>query len=288
MILLIDSGNSRLKVGWLHTSAAARVSRNAKLPPVKGVASDAMPTAREPAAVAFDNLDPHALGDWLGTLAHKPALALGVNVAGDERGAGIHDALARHGCPVHWITSRAQLLHLTNGYTQPTQLGADRLVSLLGVRSRLTQKHPPFVLASFGTATTIDTVGPDDMFIGGLIFPGPALMRSSLARGTANLPLAEGSVTDFPVDTHQAIASGIAAAQAGAVVRQWLAACHHYGQPADLYVAGGGWPEVQQETERLLAQTGDATGSTPTPYYLDRPVLDGLALLASEPDPQSL
>ncbi|CAP45162.1 type III pantothenate kinase [Bordetella petrii] len=264
MILLIDSGNSRLKVGWLDNGA------------------------REPAAVAFDNLDPHALGDWLGTLSRKPTLALGVNVAGAERGEGIRAALAGHGCPVHWITSRPQLLGLRNGYTQPAQLGADRLVSLLGVRSRLAQTHPPFVLASFGTATTIDTVGPDNAFAGGLILPGPALMRSSLARGTANLPLADGPVVDFPVDTHQAIASGIAAAQAGAVVRQWLAACRHYGCAADIYVAGGGWPEVQQETERLLAQAAAIAGAPPLPAYLDRPVLDGLALLAAQPDPQSL
>ncbi|CAM4212618.1 type III pantothenate kinase [Bordetella muralis] len=299
MILLIDSGNSRLKVGWLHPSAATGTSSNTECAPANGNTAPldsesnnngptGAPGSREPAAIAFDNLDPHALGDWLGTLTHKPISALGVNVAGDERGAGIRDALARHNCPVHWITSRAQLLDLKNSYTQPAQLGADRLVSLLGVRSRLAPGHPPFVLASFGTATTIDTVGPDDTFIGGLILPGPALMRSSLARGTANLPLADGPVTDFPTDTHQAIASGIAAAQAGAVVRQWLAACQRYGQPAALYVAGGGWPEVEHETQRLLAQAGSTMSPVATPCYLDRPVLDGLALIASQPDPQSL
>lgn len=311
MILLIDSGNSRLKVGWLNppsaaneasgddqsdtTHADATPGNTPTLTPDDAspglTATNTAPTdflGREPAAVAFDNLDPHALGDWLGTLTHKPTLALGVNVAGPGRGEGIREALARHHCPVHWITSRAQLLQLKNNYTQPAQLGADRLVALLGVRSRLPATHPPFVLASFGTATTIDTVGPDDTFIGGLIFPGPALMRSSLARGTANLPLAEGSVTDFPTDTHQAIASGIVAAQAGAVVRQWLAASQHYGQPATLYVAGGSWPQVEHEMQRLLAQTGSTMNAAPTPCYLDRPVLDGLALLASQPDPQSL
>lgn len=285
MILLIDSGNSRLKVGWLNVPPNLTTSG----PVAFAQAVDTLAAAaREPAAIAFDNLDPHALGDWLGTLAHPPTLALGVNVAGDKRGEGIRDALARHHCPVHWITARAQLLQLKNRYTQPTKLGADRLVSLLGVCSRLPASHPPFVLASFGTATTIDTVGPDDTFIGGLIFPGPALMRSSLARGTANLPLAEGTVTEFPTDTHQAIVSGIAAAQAGAVVRQWLAACQHFGQPASLYVAGGGWPEVEHETRRLLAQTGSTMGVAPAPCHLDRPVLDGLALLAAQPDPQSL
>lgn len=264
MILLIDSGNSRLKVGWLDA-----------------------PAAREPAAVAFDNLDPNALGDWLGTLGRTPELALGVNVAGPERGAGIRAALARHGCPVHWVTSRARLLHLRNGYTQPSQLGSDRLVALLGVLGRLPQDHAPFVLASFGTATTIDTVGADNEFIGGLILPGPALMRSSLARGTANLPVADGQVVDFPLDTHRAIASGIAAAQAGAVMRQWLAASQRCGRPAQLYVAGGGWPDVQAETEMLLALAGKAAGQPPAPVHLDRPVLDGLALLAGQPDPLS-
>ena len=42
-----------------------------------------------------------------------------------------------------------------------------------GVLSRLPGAHPPFLLASFGTATTIDTVGPDNVFAGGLILPGP-------------------------------------------------------------------------------------------------------------------
>lgn len=279
MILLIDSGNSRLKVGWLNRPAPGEPS----------AADDAAPflNRREPAAVAFDNLDPHALGDWLGTLARAPVMALGVNVAGDARAEGIREALARHGCPVRWVTSRERLLYLKNQYTEPAQLGSDRLVALLGVRSRLQDVHPPFVLASFGTATTIDTVGPDDAFIGGLIFPGPALMRSSLAKGTANLPLANGSVTDFPTDTHQAIASGIIAAQAGAVMRQWLAASQHYGQPATLYVAGGSWPEVEHEMRRLLERTGSMLSAAPAPCYLDRPVLDGLALIANQPDPYS-
>ena len=66
MIILIDSGNSRLKAGWLdQTSAAA---------------------GREPHAVAFDNWDIKALGNWLSTLPQTPQRAVGVNVAGQQRG----------------------------------------------------------------------------------------------------------------------------------------------------------------------------------------------------------
>ena len=261
MIILIDSGNSRLKVGWLDARAQ-----------------------REPAAVVFDNMDLDALGDWLVTLPRPPRLALGVNVAGTQRGAAIHAALQRHGCQVNWIPAQASTQNLINSYARPEQLGADRWVSMLGVLARLPDAHPPFILACFGTATTIDTVGADHVFAGGLILPGPVMMRQALVEGTANLPLAEGPAVAYPTDTHAAISSGVAAAQAGAVVRQWLMGRQHYGCAPDIYVAGGGWPEIEQETRRLLATAGAA----PEPIYIDRPVLDGLAWLAAQQHPATL
>lgn len=260
MIILIDSGNSRLKVGWLDP------------------ASPDMP--REPATVAFDGLDLDALDRWLTALPRRPSRALGVNVAGADRGAAIAGVLQRHGCAVAWATSQPTTLGLVNCYKNPSQLGADRWASLLGVLSRLPGTHPPFLLASFGTATTIDTVGPDNVFAGGLILPGPAMMRNALANGTANLPIADGQVVPYPTDTHEAIASGIAAAQAGAVVRQWLAGRQRYGEAPQIFAAGGGWPEVRQEIEHLLADTGGGFGAAPVPIYLNHPVLDGLAAMA--------
>ncbi|WYX28669.1 type III pantothenate kinase [Achromobacter denitrificans] len=260
MIILIDSGNSRLKVGWLDAANPA--------------------TPREPAAVAFEGVDLDALDRWLAALPRRPAHALGVNVAGEARGLAIAAILEKHGCAMTWSPSQASTLGLANSYRVPTQLGADRWASLVGVLSRLPGAHPPFLLASFGTATTIDTVGPDNVFAGGLILPGPAMMRNALAHGTANLPVANGQVVAYPTDTHEAIASGIAAAQAGAVVRQWLAGRQRYGQAPQIYAAGGGWPEVHQEIERLLADAGGAFGATPVPVYLDHPVLDGLAAIA--------
>ncbi|KOF53921.1 pantothenate kinase [Achromobacter sp. DMS1] len=265
MIILIDSGNSRLKVGWLDDSRPAG--------------------RREAAVAAFDGLDLDALDRWLGSLPQPPRRAVGVNVAGEARGQAIAAILQRHGCRVDWSRSQASTLGLTNSYRNPSQLGADRWAALLGVLSRLPETHPPFLLASFGTATTIDTVGPDNVFAGGLILPGPAMMRTALAQGTANLPVAQGQVVFYPVDTHEAIASGIAAAQAGAVMRQWLAGRQRYGVAPHIYAAGGGWPEVRHEIERLLAEAGHAFGGAPAPIYLDHPVLDGLAALAGAAQP---
>src|SRR5690606_9486627 len=115
----------------------------------------------------------------------------------------------------------------------------------------------------FGTATTVDTLAPEQSegagltsvaFHGGLIFPGPDLMRSSLANGTARLPIASGPAVAFPTHTHQAISSGIAAAQAGAVLRQWREGLQRYGTAPRVYAAGGGWPIVEEEVRKSLAR----------------------------------
>lgn len=261
MIVLIDAGNSRIKLGWTDPAGGRR----------------------EPSATALDHAQIDAMEAWLDALPAAPRRALGVNVAGARIAAELDARLRRRACMVQWVRPAAGALGLANGYRSPQQLGADRWAALLGVRASLPAPRPVFVLATFGTATTIDTVGPDDVFAGGLILPGPALMRASLAGGTAELPLAsEGGLADFPTDTRQAIATGVAAAQAGAVARQWLAALRRYGQAPRLYASGGGWPEVAGETGRLLAEAGAARGILPAPaQYVQNPVLDGLARLAA-------
>jgi type III pantothenate kinase len=142
---------------------------------------------------------------------------------------------------------------------------------MLGLAARFKTAHPPLVLATFGTATTIDTLNPSNHFEGGLILPGPALMRQSLAQGTANLPLASGAGTDYPRQTLQAISTGVVAAQAGAVHRQCLTTQERFGVAPVLCVSGGGWPEVEQELRRLLGHLQIEV--------LANPVLDGLAYL---------
>ena len=269
MILLIDAGNSRLKLGLLPDGAAHR-------------GADTQ---------TFDHANLQALADWLRALPAAPARAVGVNVAGAERGEAIAGIVRQAcGCGVAWLRAEKQTLFLHNGYTHPEQLGADRWAAMLGVLARQPARHPPFMVASFGTATTLDTVSSENVFLGGLILPGPAMMRASLAHGTANLPLAQGLATAYPTDTDQAIGSGVAAAQAGAVVRQWLAARTRLGVPPDIYVTGGGWPEIRTEVETLLAQAGAARSVPTGPIYVESPVLNGLAawVLQTERQPDQI
>ena len=252
MIILLDVGNSRLKLGWHHPSLG-----------------------REPSvhAIALNPLSqlPELLEKWLSRLPVQPREALGVNVAGRVVAELLQKTFNNKGCALRWNTPSAHQLDVHNDYDKPEQLGADRWASLLGLAGHFPNHHPPLVLATFGTATTIDTLSPENHFIGGLILPGPALMRQSLAQGTANLPLASGAGSDYPTHTLQAISTGVVAAQMGAVWRQCEITQKRFGLAPVLCVSGGGWPEVEQEVKRMLEHL--------VIKALPKPVLDGLARL---------
>lgn len=268
MIVLIDAGNTRIKFGWLD--------------PATGF--------RETLALALPHADIHSLPSWLGQLAAPATAAIGVNVASTALAHSLDALFQDNGICIQWITSRGLAAGIRNAYDVAAQLGADRWVSMIGLAQHTDQAA---ILASFGTATTIDTLGPlaasragsTRVFHGGLIFPGPALMRSSLAAGTANLPQATGPAAAYPTHTHQAIVSGIAAAQAGALIRQWREGLEQFGQPPLVFSTGGGWNLIEDETQRLFARAqADLHLPRKTIQWLAAPVLDGLARLALDPD----
>ena len=145
------------------------------------------------------------------------------NVAGTEAEDTLRSAVSASwgGVPVHSLIPNAAQCGVSNGYRDKTQLGPDRWAAMLGAHALAPDRH--LLVCSFGTATTIDLLLAEDhahraSFEGGLILPGFDTMRRALARDTARLPLAQGEVVDFAIGTDDAIASGIAAAQAGAVV----------------------------------------------------------------------
>lgn len=269
MKLLIDVGNTRAKIAWVTPGAAAR---------------------RSPA----QTLDYALLPELAACLPHRPGEILGSNVAGPHIRQQLDQSCqAAWGLAIRWCDTRDGRTLLDNPYADPSRLGADRWLGLLGLLDTLSDEpgwrsgHPA-LLVSFGTATTIDTILPGDgrarpAFLGGLILPGPSLMARSLAQGTAQLPLGPGRCVDFPQDTQDAIASGIAAAQAGALLRQWrLARQQAQGRAPLVFVCGGGWPAVETAIQAELARAQDALQLPRSPARaLDGPVLDGLACLAA-------
>ena len=266
MILLLDSGNSRLKAALVKRDAAG----------VWQYASDPVAWPHNTVSTAL----PAWLAERLAPSPHpRLQAAIGVNVAGVLAAERIAATLLGHGIDaIDWQTPGDATLGLRNGYRTPTQLGADRWMGLVGIwTSVAVQTAPasgpqPRQLVNFGTATTVDTISPDGVFVGGLIVPGWNLMRDALAQRTAQLPAAAGVVLDFPAETHDAITSGIAAAQAGAVLRQWMIARARFGAAPAIYITGGASDAVVMEIAQLLALTGASAALERVAH----PVLDGL------------
>ena len=96
------------------------------------------------------------------------------------------------------------------------------------------------LIASIGTALTIDLLGADGRHHGGLIAPSPTLMREALARRAPRLPLDGGRVVDFADDTNDALASGTILSARALIVRSLHAARQRLGARPALLVAGGG------------------------------------------------
>ncbi len=236
---------------------------------------------------AFSHNDLEQLLPWL--LAHQlqPKKAWGVCVASKEITQKIGLLLQRLGCSIHWLdgSTPCQLLH--NNYDAPQQLGADRWLGLIGVLTK-NQTDRPIIYASFGTATTVDTILPATdtakaQFIGGLILPGPTLMYDSLALNTAQLGQGVGAKQPFPTNTRSAISSGISAAQAGAVLQQWqLAWQKKQGAPL-LVCSGGGWDLIKESLVKAHRQQLQLLNLEPeTIRWQPTPVLDGLSYISNQ------
>lgn len=215
MLLLIDAGNTRIKWAlaradaatgdWLASGAAAHAD-----------------VGQLPAA-------------WLAAL---DGAAIERAVIANVAGAALAErltALLPAAATVDWFASERELAGVRNGYRQPAQLGSDRFAAAIGARALLPGR--PLIVATCGTATTIDAVDADGLFIGGMILPGLRLMAASLAKNTAQLPLVDehgAAPAPFADNTLDAIRAGCLAAQAGAIER----ACAAHGA-AFCLVSGG-------------------------------------------------
>ena len=215
MLLLIDAGNTRVK--WALAAPGAAAGEWFEL-----------------GAALHAELDAAAAA-WHGRGVTR---ALVSNVAG----AALRERLAAllGAVETEWFASSAARAGLANGYRDPQRLGCDRFAAAIGARALA--PHQPLVVATCGTATTVDAVTADGRFVGGMILPGLALMAGVLAKNTAHLPQAAPGAALPPLfadNTNDAIVSGCLSAQAGAIER---AVASHGG--ALCILSGGAAPYI--------------------------------------------
>ena len=240
-LLAIDAGNTRIKWGvieaWGWSSTGAIATANA--------AKLAKAWSEYPEGIR----------------------ALASNVAGVEVQRSIEDACARLGADLEFVKPAAIALGVTNGYRDPTKLGADRWAALIAAHHA--QRGHKLVVNA-GTALTVDALLDDGQFLGGLIVPGPMLMRRALSEGTAGLKGTEGRFDAFPVRTPDAIVSGSIQACVGAIDRMAAAMAGGECPPKRVILSGGAAEEIAPHLS--------------LPHVVNENlVLDGLALLARNP-----
>jgi type III pantothenate kinase len=190
--------------------------------------------------------------------------AIASNVAGPEAAASITDACKRARIALTIVVPQRELLGVTNGYKEPWQLGSDRWAALIAAHRGYPGNK---LVVCAGTALTIDALAGDGKFMGGLIVPGPALMRQSLDQGTAGLRLTEGAMREFPQGTADAITSGSIQASVGAIARLGLEMATHDAPASRIILSGGA--------------AGEIAAWLPYPAILqDNLVLDGLIAIA--------
>ncbi len=231
MLLLIDAGNTRVKWALANT-----------------------------ATYACDRFDPALLGNWdasgvvereaLGRLVEawrgrQVARVLLSNVAGEGMREQLDQLLLRafgaRPIAIEWFRSAPALAGVQNGYRNPLQLGADRFASAIGAHALYPGEA--LIVATCGTATTVDAITPDGVFLGGMILPGLGLMASSLAKNTAQLPQVGARVeivTPFADNTTDAIISGCVAAQTGAIGQALAAHAANHGKVRCILSGGAG------------------------------------------------
>ena len=209
-VLAIDAGNTRLKWG-LHDGEGWLVQ-------------DWIATARAAGMAAR----------W--ARLPRPEAAIACNVAGEAVKRSLAAAARRLALPLRFVASRGRQCGVVSSYDRPAQLGADRWAALIGAWHLF---HGPCVVVNVGTTMTVDALTGEGVFLGGMIVPGPNLMRSSLARSTAGLRPGAGEFAFFPACTEDAIASGAINALAGAIERMQRF-MGEAGLAAPLVVVSGG------------------------------------------------
>ncbi|MFZ1547626.1 MAG: type III pantothenate kinase [Candidatus Nitrotoga sp.] len=191
-MLLIDVGNSRIKWAtvedgmWLHQNVLENTHASAL-------------------SMAFSELPP-------------PDRILVSNVAGENMAQMLSAACATWHCPVEFIVAQVTQCGVRNTYEHPAQLGSDRWAALIAAWH---QERASCLVVNCGTATTVDALSAEGVFLGGLILPGVDMMRSRLAAGAAQLAQTKGVWREFPRNTADATFSGSIQATIGAIRLQF-------------------------------------------------------------------
>lgn len=175
---------------------------------------------------------------WDAALPTRFDAAVLTSVAAPALRVALLDALTPRCGRISIARTASRCGDLRIAYADPSTLGADRFLAMLGARAG----HPQAatLAVGIGTALTIDLVDADGRHHGGRIAPSPALMREALHARAAQLPETGGAFRAFADTTPDALRSGCDGAAAALVTQALRDADTLLGTAPRLLLHGGG------------------------------------------------
>jgi type III pantothenate kinase len=142
---------------------------------------------------------------------------------------------------VEFVTAAPEFHGLTNGYLDPSLLGADRWLSLIGA---WTLARSALCVVDAGTAVKVDSVDANGQHLGGLIAPGIHMMREALMSKTGDIARAVEHSTPslagvLANNTIGAVSRGAVFALAGMADRAYEVVEQSTGTRPKLFITGG-------------------------------------------------
>jgi type III pantothenate kinase len=245
MILLVDAGNTRIK--WAQFNGGLTHS----------------------GSVAYKNTDlTHLLDTEWGAFMPPTAVYI-ANVGPEEIEHRLSGWIRQHWqCPIEFIRSSASAAGVTNGYTNPTQLGVDRWLAMIAAHHLIPGDVCVF---DCGTAITMDFITVAGRYEGGLIFPGLTLLQASLIANTAGCSMAQqGEFINYnqivAKNTQDGIQLGSLQAAVSIIEQQAARLLDRFKLKPTFVITGG-------DAEILLAHLSQQY------QYFPQLVLQGLSLL---------
>lgn len=184
MKLLLDLGNTRLK--WGTTAAAGSLGE----------------THAHDWDKALVGILQRA---WEGM--SQPRAVWAASVVDPGREAQVAKAVMAYcGLPVNWVRTPREACGVRNAYAEPETLGVDRFLAMVAARDHARE---PCILVHVGTTMVLDMLNGWGQHQGGLIAPGPRLMRQSVSGATVRVrPQSAGCLVNVAANTADAVVSG--------------------------------------------------------------------------------
>jgi len=247
MMLLVDIGNARIKWAlqnadnWKTGEPLQRQNRAFK----------------DIARPAWKDLD-------------APERVIVSNVAGEDYRKSVQTWVKRRWkVTPEFLPVTEQQCGVSNAYSVPQRLGADRWANLLAVHAHY---KGPAVVIDCGTAITIDAIAADGTHLGGLIVPGMDLMVSALTGHAPGIQIEDADNQEISLlgrSTEAAVSGGVLYTAIALVERVFMDLQGELGNRTNLLLTGG-------DATRILPLLGSR------PEYVPDLVLKGLAVYAEE------